>query len=236
MSAIAGYFSFNHQSVDLTILKRMSNSLVLHGPDSTKSWHCGPVGLLHRSMQITPEDLFEQQPLTAAEGRFVLVADARIDNREELAATFDWSPAETRILPDSRFVLEAWLRWREHCGRYLTGSYCIAVWDNREQNLILIRDPIGTCSIHYFHNADFLAFATMPKGVFAVPGVTRELNEEKLADFLVLNHRDHRTTHYQGIYRPAPGHFLRVSAEGKVTESCYWQPDFEKRQRVCGSV
>lgn len=228
MSAISGYFSFGNQPVDPAILKKVGNVLASQGPDAIKTWQSGQIGLVHRLMRITPEDLFEQQPLIATAGRYVLTTDACIDNRDELVATFGWNSTQAQLLPDSRFVMEAWLRWGEYCGRQLVGSYCIAVWDNKEGHLTLIRDPIGMRPVHYFHSSVFFAFATMPKGLFAIPGVPRELNEEKLADFLVLNHRDHRSTHYKHIYRVAPGHYIRVSPSG-ITEKCYWQPVFEKR-------
>ena len=60
-----------------------------------------------------------------------------------------------------------------------------------------------------FHKTErFFAFATMPKGLFAVPDVPRELSEEKMADFLVLNHADHNTTFYRDIFRVLPAHLM----------------------------
>lgn len=231
MSAIAGYFSFNDRSVDPGVLQKIRNALAPHGPDAGKIWQSSQIGLVQRLMRITPEDLFEQQPVVGAAGRFVLITDVRIDNRDELVSAFGWNTAQARLLPDSRFVMEAWLRWKEFCGRELIGCYCIAVWDNWERQLTLIRDPVGERAVHYFCNSDFFAFATMPKGLFAIAEVPRELNEEKLADFLVLNQRDHRTTHYKNIYRLAPGHYIHITATG-ITEKCYWQPDFEKRLKL----
>jgi asparagine synthase (glutamine-hydrolysing) len=64
----------------------------------------------------------------------------------------------------------------------------------------------------------------MPKGLFALADVPRELSEEKLADFLVLNHADHASTLYRDIRRLPPAHVMRVQADGAVVERRYWSP------------
>ena len=71
----------------------------------------------------------------------------------------------------------------------------------------------------------FFAFATMPNGLFALDEVCRELNEEKFADFLVLNHAEHETTIYKDIFRVRPAHIMRVHSGGAATQHRYWSPD-----------
>src|SRR5581483_7228306 len=64
--------------------------------------------------------------------------------------------------------------------------------------------------------------ATMPKGLFALADVPRELDEAKMADFIVLNHADHRTTFYRNIFRVPPAHVMTVEANGSLSERRYW--------------
>jgi asparagine synthase (glutamine-hydrolysing) len=40
----------------------------------------------------------------------------------------------------------------------------------------------------------------------------------------VLNHADHETTIYRNVFRVAPAHVLRVTADGSVTQRRYWSP------------
>ena len=54
--------------------------------------------------------------------------------------------------------------------------------------------------------------------------VPRELCEEKLADFLVLNHADHATTMYRNVFRVPPAHVLHVKSDGSVKQHRYWSP------------
>jgi len=68
----------------------------------------------------------------------------------------------------------------------------------------------------------FFAFATMPKGLFALPDVPRELSEEKVADFLVLNHAGYDTTIYRRIFRILPAHVATVQMDGSMSQRRYW--------------
>jgi len=72
----------------------------------------------------------------------------------------------------------------------------------------------------------------MPNGLFAFDGVPRELSEEKLADFLVLNHADHATTIYRNVFRVLPAHVLRVTQDGTVKQHRYWSPSAVKPVRL----
>jgi asparagine synthase (glutamine-hydrolysing) len=74
----------------------------------------------------------------------------------------------------------------------------------------------------WHRNARFFAFASMPGGLFALNDVPRQLNEEKFADFLVLNHADHATTIYRDVFRVPPAHVLRVTADGSVQQRRFW--------------
>jgi len=60
---------------------------------------------------------------------------------------------------------------------------------------------MGERVLFYHATPQSFAFATMPRGLLALPAVPRVLNEEKLADFPVMNYRERHTTFYRNIYR-----------------------------------
>src|SRR5262249_10872695 len=107
----------------------------------------------------------------------------------------------------------------------LRGPFAVAIWDPRGRKLTLARDHLGLNVVMWHKNERFFAFATMPKGLFALADVPREVNEEKLADFLVLNHAEHATTFYRNIYRLPPAHVATIDAKGALIERRYWSPE-----------
>jgi asparagine synthase (glutamine-hydrolysing) len=221
MSAIAGIFRFDGQPADRRDLERMMNTLHAHGPDRSGAHVSGPVGLGHLLMRMTPEDSFDAQPIRGASGA-VMVADLRLDNRDELIAALALDPQRAVVLPDASIVLSAWEKWGNEAWARLRGPFAAAVWNARDRWLTLARDPIGLRALCYHHGSKFIAFATMPKALFALADVPYALNKEKFADFLILNLSDCETTPYREISRVLPSHLVTVDAAGAKSTRCYW--------------
>ncbi len=86
MSGICGLFNLDDKPVAEAELAAMTAMLEQRGPDATRQWHDGPVGLGHTLLATTPELLFERQPFKHGDTGCVITADVRLDNREELIA------------------------------------------------------------------------------------------------------------------------------------------------------
>ena len=136
MSGIAGIFYRDGRPVEAADLERMSARLAHRGADGSGAWHAGPVGLVHRLFWTTPESLHEQQPLisTRPQGALVLTADARIDNRAELAPLLGLNDP---TLPDCAYILAAYEKWGEACPERLLGDFAFAIWDGPRQRPLL---------------------------------------------------------------------------------------------------
>jgi asparagine synthase (glutamine-hydrolysing) len=171
-------------------------------------------------MRMTPEDRFDRQPLRAPSGALI-TADARLDNRDDLLSRLG-TAREMADWPDSRIILAAWERFGDAIWPDLRGPFAIAIWNPADRSLTLSRDHLGLNVVMWHRTRRFFAFATMPKGLFALPDVPRQLNEDKFADFLVLNHADHATTMYQGVQRLLPAHAMRVTLDGTIAHRRYW--------------
>ncbi len=209
----------------------MKDALVPYGPDAAGTWSDGYVGMGQCQMRFTPEDAFERQPLASSSARFTLVCDARIDNRPELITTFRIPPATAAQLPDSAFVMMAYELWGLDCPLHLNGPFAFALWDAREQQLVLARSPMGEKSLYYHASSKTVAFATIPKGLFALPWIKKFINREYIADYLTLAPPDSGSTFYQDITRLPAGCSLVITPAGMRTTH-YWQFDTAKELRL----
>lgn len=221
MSGIAGILRFDDVPVARRDLERMAGALRAHGPDRTEVMTAGAVGLAHVLMRMTPEDSFDRQPWRGPSGA-VITADLRLDNRDEILARLGTPSQDAMAWSDSRVLLTAWEKLGDDLWRDLRGPFAAAIWDPRRRLLTLARDHLGRNVVMWHRNERFFAFATMPKGLLALPDVPREMNEEKLADFLVLNLRAHETTFYRNVFRIAPAHVATIAPDGSVTHRRYW--------------
>jgi asparagine synthase (glutamine-hydrolysing) len=195
-----------------------------YGPDRSDIVVGEGVGLVHALMRTTPQDRFDRQPWQGPSGA-VITADVRLDNRDDVLHRIGVTPSQAQALPDSRVLLAGWEKLGDALWLLLRGPFAVAIWDRRRRALTLARDHLGLNVVMWHRSEQFFAFATMPNGLFALDGVPRALSEEKLADFLVLNHADHATTIYRDVFRLPPAHVMQVDGDGAVRQFRYWSPD-----------
>ena len=224
MSGIAGIVRFDDRGVRRQELERVANALHQYGPDKDGVIAQDNVGLVHALMRMTPEDRYDHQP-TRGVGGTMITADLRIDNRDDLLGRLSLNRQLVAEWSDARLLLFAWEKVGDRIFSMLRGPFAVAIWDGSKRSLTLARDHLGLNVLMWHRDKHSFAFATMPNGLFAFDNVQRELCEEKIADFLVLNHADHAGTIYRNIYRIPPAHLMRVGSDGSLELQRYWALD-----------
>src|SRR5690554_1825113 len=229
MSGIVGVLHLDGRPVAADRLAGAAARLRHRGPDGVATWHGEGIGLSHLAFHTTPEAERERQPQRSADGRHVLTADARIDNREELYRAL--RPHEPLgELTDAELILRAYGRWGTDCAVHLLGDFAFALWDVQERRLFCARDHAGTRPFYYHHlPGERFVFASEMKGVLAF-GVPHEVNEERVADYLAEIVYDDEYTFYRHISRLPPAHTLTVSAGGQRLQR-YWALDPDREIR-----
>ncbi len=221
MTALAGFWSFDGRD-PLGPVRRMLKAQALYGR-ADADWCDGVAALGRRLHPILPEDKFDLGPAVAASGRLALVADVRLDNRGEIEAALGLGAEAARRASDASLLLAALERWEEAALDRLVGDFAFALWDGGKRRLLLGRDYSGQRPLHYHRGAGFVAFASMPKGLHALPEIPYRLNEEAALGFLALMPESGPATLFEGIERVEPGHMVAITQEG-IASRKYWQP------------
>lgn len=204
-------------------MRRMIGRMTHRGPDGRSVWTEKQVSLgnaaLHTRMPATP------QPYTHRSGGFVITADLRLDNGDELRARLNL-PASAG---DAEIVLSAYTRWETRCVDQLVGTFAFAIWDVREQRLFCARDRIGVRPF-YYHQAvnGAVVFASEIKALFASGQVSPVVRDVRVAEFLAKDAFDTEGTFFEGIRRLPPAHTLTVEASGRLRMNRYWALDPER--------
>ena len=223
MTALAGLWRFDGRPDAAECCARMLAAQKLYGPHDGAQWSDRDVAFGRRLMRVLPEDVFDRQPLIGGDGRYVLVADARIDNRDELIEILQIPATHARNLSDAAILLATIERWDEGCVDRIVGDYAFAVWDSVRRRLLLARDPLGQRPLHYHRGNKYVAFASMPKGLHALPEIPYAPDEERIAESLVLMPDIGTKSFFLGIERVEPGHIVAVTTTGFVSNR-HWQP------------
>lgn len=221
MTALAGIWDSRGDRDVGEDCARMLAAQSMYGRHGEKRWVDGAVTLGRRLWRLLPEDVYDTQPLQGRNSGYVLVADLRLDNRDDIAAELGVSVAEVRTMCDAALLLAAFERWDEDCFDHLVGDHAFVLWDRREQRLVLARDIMGSRPLHYHRSETFFAFASMPKGLHALPEVPRVPDEERVAEFLALMPEYGSRSFFQGIECVEPGQVVTVTPAG-IRMRRYW--------------
>ncbi len=134
----------------------------------------------------------------------VVVADARIDNRAELAATLGIGAA----VPDGALIAAAYRKWGEACAAHFDGAFAFALWDADRRRLFCARDLMGVRPLYYCHTGACLHFAQSVEALASMGGTQRYLRDEAVADFLYGRVLNAQGTWFEGVQRLPAGHAI----------------------------
>jgi asparagine synthase (glutamine-hydrolysing) len=225
MSGFAGIINFDGAPVDRALLESMTDALVYRGPDARAIWVDGAAGFGHTLFRTTFEAAHEQQP-RSFDGQITLVADARIDARDDLIPQLRAQGRDvSHDAPDGDLILHAYHVWGEDCAAHLLGDFAFAIWDSPRQRLLCARDHFGVRGLYYARVGQTLIICNDLGPLLQHPALPRTLNEQAVGDFLLFGSYawlDKAATVYAAIQKVPPAHLLIGSPEGVATRP-YWQ-------------
>ncbi|WP_338542713.1 asparagine synthase-related protein [Paenibacillus tundrae] len=228
MSAIAGIVHTEGQEALWEDSWRLYASLGHIPADTTGVWKGNEAFLSCHAQWITPESVHEKTPLYDEASGLSITADAILDNREQLADQLQISRRELAELADSELILRAYQRWQTDVTSKLLGDFAFAIWDERKRTLFAARDITGMRSLYYRHDGQRFAFCTLMNPLLSLEGVSKELSESWLAEFLAIpamhGAADIQLTAYRGVRQLPPAHTL-LFRDGKIELNQYHRWD-----------
>jgi len=222
VSAFVGVVDLSGAPVDRTLVEAMTDGLAPRGPDARGTWHGVGSGLGHALLRTTDEAALEAQPFSF-DGVTWIVADARVDAREQLVADLKAAGREASMArPDVELILHAWHAWGEDCAGRLLGDFAFAIWDSARRRLFGARDHFGIKPFFHAHRGSVVVFGSSLASLRGHPAVSSTLDDLAIADFLIFGHpQDREATAFADIRRLAPAHSATWMAEGARTKR-YW--------------
>lgn len=224
MCGIAGLVGLN-DSTELRELavRTMCDAMQHRGPDDRGQISRGPATLGMRRLAII-DPAGGHQPMTDASGRHHLVFNGCIYNHRELRAELAAAGYIFKTHCDTEVLLAALARWGEACLSRLRGMFAFALWDEREQTLVLARDAFGIKPLYYRHDAATgrLAFASEINALLAADLAERRFDPQAVADYLSYLSVPAPRTIYRDVFSLRPGDLARY-VRGRLEVKPWWR-------------
>src|SRR6266566_1648637 len=235
MCGVGGMVSVKGPQVDPQVLDSMNQTLFHRGPDSGGMFVNGRVGLAARRLAII--DLAGgDQPITNEDRSIHVVHNGEIYNFREIRRELEGQGHRFSTRSDTEVLVHLYEEYGPHFAARLRGMFAFALWDERQQRLVLARDRFGIKPLYYRVKKDSLSFASELKAFLAfgfVPAPLTIFSEARKllpGNLIVWEGTSTGTMRIEQYARPAaaPAEAIRSEDEETLAE--------ELRERLRDSV
>jgi asparagine synthase (glutamine-hydrolysing) len=225
MCGIAGIFNRSGKPVDEAVLRNMAEIQKHRGPDEDGFYVNANVGLGQRRLSII--DLSGgRQPIHNEEKDIWVVFNGEIFNYPELRSELEKKGHRFYTHTDTETIVHAYEEYGLNFVDHLNGQFAIALWDERQKRLVLARDRVGICPLHYaWLPGGDLVFSSEMKGLFKHPELKPELDPKGVGQIFTFWANVPPRTVFEGVLELPPGH-LMISTPEKFETLRYWEMRF----------
>lgn len=216
MSGIAGLVAANTGAIDQAALARMLAAIAHRGQQRQAVLVEERVGFAQATLQTSTRtslisDLYDG-------GDIVVTADARLDDRAELADLLGLANPD---ISDAQLIAAAYLKWGKSCPEYMVGDFAFALWDRHKRQLFCARDHFGVKPFYYTYDAAVFAFGSEIKALRRSGLRDFAIREQAIGEYLAALKAPPGKTFYADILSLLPAHSLTLSDDG-IEISEYW--------------
>jgi asparagine synthase (glutamine-hydrolysing) len=226
MCGIAGIYAYRStaKSVDRDELVRMRDYMASRGPDGSGEWYSADnrVGFGHRRLSIIDLSSRGAQPMQTADGRLVVTFNGEIYNYRALRSGLEAKGYAFRSNSDTEVLLHLYAELGHEMLRELRGMFAFGIWDGREQQLLLARDPYGIKPLYYADDGSTLRFASQVKALMAGRGVSRDPDPAGWVGFYLLGSVPEPFTTFQEVRALPAGSFVYIDQHGLRAPTQYY--------------
>ena len=234
MCGIAGLISTQKNSP--VSLKNLSRALKHRGGDDEGCFvnEAKGVYLAHNRLSIIDLSAAAHQPLFNENKTVAALLNGEIYNFVDLRASLAKKGHKFSSHSDAEVIVHAYEEWGEDFVKHLRGMFAVALWDEKENTLILARDPIGIKPLYYLKDHERFIFASELQAFWSLGDdvFSPQINMEAARLLLLFPFiADDEATILQNVKKLPPAHIL-VFKNKQVTLKRYWQLAYNEEEAI----
>jgi asparagine synthase (glutamine-hydrolysing) len=229
MCGIAGITNTSGEGVDAQTIHQMCQTLVHRGPDDEGIFVKDGIGLGMRRLSVI-DVAGGHQPVFNEDRSVAVVCNGEIYNFRDLRDELEGAGHRFCTHSDTEVIVHLYEEHGAECVKKLRGMFAFALYDEREQRLLLARDRVGKKPLHYAFVDGRLLFGSEIKAILAVAPELNQIHSEALLQYCYFGYVPDPLTAFSRIKKLPPGHILEFG-QGKIATRQYWDfPRYGTRQ------
>ena len=212
------------------VLRDMAELIRHRGPDAGGVFERHNIHLGCRRLRIL--DLAGgDQPISNEDGSVHVVYNGEIYNFKKLRLRLQEAGHEFRTDTDTEVIVHLYEDYGIECAQHLNGMFAFALYDDRQQRLLLARDPVGIKPLVYSWDGSSLIFASEAKSLLAHPQFSAALDPDALHQLLNLRFVPCPMTLFKGVQQLPPGSLLILEG-GSLVQKSFHSWNFSHRASI----
>ena len=136
----------------------------------------------------------------------IVVGNIRIENKNKVAGLESCN----EDISDQDLVLKLYLRYGKEFVKKITGAFAFIIHDRRKKILLLFRDNFGQKNIYFSEQNNYFYAASSINSIFENSIVRKEMNIERVRDFIAHTHSSSSETFFKNIFNLEPAKSLEL--------------------------
>lgn len=212
MCGITAVYNRNQVPVQAQMLRQMIEIINHRGPNDSGIHLNGHVGLGFRRLSILDLE-HGAQPMHNEPGEISLIFNGEIYNYRELRESLQREGHHFHTESDTEVILRLYEAEGEHFVKRLRGMFGLVIWDQRQQMLLVARDPFGIKPIYYSETPSGFMISSEIKSLLASGKIDREVDGQAFSHYLTFQYVPEPATMFKGINKLMAGNMLVIKQD-----------------------
>ena len=224
MCGIAGFIDFHKKSTKSNI-QSMIEPLNHRGPDGEgvslfKSKNA-IIGFGHKRLSIIDLSQTGKQPM--ALNHLHITYNGEVYNYQEIKNELLELGHHFNGESDTEMILHAYTEWGIKAVERFIGMFAIALFDEKKQEVVFIRDRAGVKPLFYYQKNDLILFSSELKSFHEHPEFEKKLDLNAVAAYMQYGNVPTPHCIFKNCGKVKPGHYLKINLENKSQQEIqYW--------------
>ncbi len=223
MCGICGYVG--RKLIQSEQLAKMNDTMYHRGPDDHGIWERQKeeygVGFAQRRLSILDLSEMGHQPMTSEDGSVVITYNGEIYNYIQLRNELKGEGYQFKSNCDTEVIIAAYQEWGCECFGKFNGMFAIAIYDEKEESIILARDRMGKKPLYYYKKGTDFVFGSELKPIMKYPRFCKEIRYDLIGHYMCNKYIVAPETIFRDTYKMEPGTYL-IYHKGETQVLRYW--------------
>ena len=219
MCGIVGIKGYKGKDDLQQIAARAKAAMAHRGPDDDGSFFKNDIFLGHQRLAIIDLSPLGHQPMSNNNNDLHIAFNGEIYNYIDVRNKL--SDYNFKSNSDTEVLLAAYEKWGIDFLQELNGMFAFALYDVKENKLIVARDRLGIKPLYYHHREDVFLFASEIRSLLATGLIKARVNTKVIREYFTYQTVHAPNTMLEDVYELLPGEYMIIDDSG-LKISKYW--------------